>query len=176
MEACTLQAFGVDPSEITLRLEAPIYVDGAGKEIKNIYHRALIPAGKNKKGAEFASHFALEYRNVKLRSMDNKGYCTENTLNFLDNKIEIAMSILYIDISIFKRMMREFYIKNIRVTKELFLNFFDKIGLLYYNLRIILECKLGKMIKKKVVDNEYFLDTKRDHENLASFFFKFRMM
>jgi hypothetical protein len=173
IEACTLQAFGVNTSDIILRLEAPIYVDGEGKEIQ---HRALIPAGKNKKGAEFASHFALEYRNIKIRSNILNGYCTEHILNFLDNKIEIAMSILYIDISIFKRMMREFYIKNIRVTKGLFLNFFDKIGLLYYNLRIILEYKLGKMIKKKVIDNEYFLDNKRDHENLASFFFNFRMM
>ena len=173
MEACTLQAFGVNTSDIALRLEGPVFVDGEGKEIQ---HRALIPAGKNTKGAEFASHFAIEYRNIKIRSNVLNGYCTEHVLNFLDNKIEIAMSILYIDISIFKRLMREFYIKNIRVTKELFLNFFDKIGLLYYNLRIILECKLGKMIKKKVVDNEYFLDTKRDHENLASFFFKFRMM
>ena len=172
MEACTLQAFGVDSSDIILRLEAPIYVDGAGNEIHHIQHRALIPAGKNKKGAEFASHFALEYRNIKIRSMDTNGYCTEHMLNFLDNKIEIAMSILYIDIAIFKKMMREFYIKNIRVTKALFLELFDKIGLLYYNLRIILECKLGKMIKKEVIDNEYLLDKKRDHENLASYFFK----
>jgi hypothetical protein len=172
MEACTLQAFGVNTSDIILRLEAPIYVDGEGKEIHYIHHKALIPAGKNKKGAENASHFALEYKNIKIRSNILNGYCTEHMLNFVDNKIEIAMSILYIDISIFKKMMREFYIKNSQVTKGLFLKLFDKIGLLYYNLRIILECKLGKMIKKEVIDNEYFLDKKRDHENLASYFFK----
>ncbi len=167
MEACTLQAFGVDPSEITLRLEAPIYVDKAGKEIKNIYHRALIPAGKNKKGAEFASHFALEYRNVKLRSNILNGYCTEHTLNFLDNKIEIAMSILYIDISIFKRMLRDNKddLLNYQPPPNgLFLKLFNEVGLIYYNLRIILEYKLGKMIKKEVIDNEYFLDSKRDHD------------
>jgi hypothetical protein len=163
MEACTLQAFGVNTFDIAIRLEAPIYVDKEGKEIHHIQHRALIPAGKNKKGAEFASHFAIEYQNIKIRSMVDNGYCTEHMLNFTVNKIDIAMSILYIDISIFKSMLIDN--QNIfKYYKGALLKLFNQVGVLYYNLRIILECKLGKMIKKEVIDNEYFLDTKRDEE------------
>ena len=168
MEACTLQAFGVNTFDIALRLEAPVFVDEEGKEIHHIQHRALIPAGKNKKGAEFASHFAIEYQSIKIRSNVLNGYCTEHVLNFAVNKIEIAMSILYLDISVFKKMVKELYIKNWQVTKGLLFELFGKIGLLYYNLRIILEYKLGKMIQKEVIDNEYFLDKKRDKEEIFS--------
>jgi hypothetical protein len=142
LEACTLQSMGHDPSTIYLRLEAP--------SLTRLYHRSLIPLQNN---GMYATHYSTSHNNIKYRS----GYdlCTDKELNYLENKVEIAMAVMYVDISVFKKAVRENIVKFSNP-----LAIFNKIGLLYYNLRLIIENKLGG--EKKDIYRMYREDIERE--------------
>lgn len=142
LEACILQSIGHDPSTIYLRLEAP--------SLTRVYHRSLIPLKNN---GMYATHYSTSHNNIKYRS----GYdlCTDKELNYLENKVEIAMAVMYVDISVFKKAVRENIVKFSNP-----LDIFNKIGLLYYNLRLIIENKLGR--EKKDIYRMYREDIERE--------------
>ncbi len=165
LEAYKYQLMGVSAEKLVVRMQKPV------KQKSSLEWKTLKGIGT----AEDATHWYLKYDADKFHGYNrNLSMCTQEVIDFKNNKLYIAKTIMYMIISVFKTMIRT-TLKRQLISLEYASEQLERTGKLLYKLRLLLESELPKKNKKarplplpsEKIAEDYKLDSMRDSAYIA---------
>ena len=157
LEAYKAQIMGVAVDKIEVKMQTP-------RTEQNITWRTLKGIGPEEFGTHMFSKINDESYGEASSETSVYVMCSNETINFKNNKLYIAKLNIYIVISFFKNIIRYNFEKK-RMTRVEAEDHLARIGEFVYKLRLLLESELppeAEKISPDVIAQEFKEDTRRD--------------